>query len=77
MIVKKYTIEIPDLENFEDYRSGLENVVSDIAKANNELIDQEILLKIHPKEWWCPSWLYKKIIKSHVSVAMFLTKSNL
>lgn len=48
-----------------------------VDAANKKLIDQEVLIKVNPKAWWCPNWLYKKIIKDHVSVMFFLTKTNL
>lgn len=32
------------------------------------LIDSKMALYIRPRPWWCPKWLYKKVIKSSTMI---------
>jgi len=31
-------------------------------------IDDEVAILIKPKPWYCPKWLYKKIIKDSIEI---------
>jgi len=38
------------------------------AKIRSYVIDAHLRIYIKDKKWWCPNWLYKKIIRSHIEV---------
>lgn len=46
--------------------STIDNYCDDKSFTIARIIDDNLKFVIKPKPWWCPNWLYKKIIRESV-----------
>jgi hypothetical protein len=50
----------------------MENTIEKYCRTKSALlaakIEQQFYLIVKPKPWYCPLWLYKKIIKESVEI---------
>lgn len=66
--MEKPTFEIDKIIFESSSNKILDDYTEYQAKARSYFIDYNTRIYIKDKKWWCPNWLYKKIIRSHVEV---------